>query len=268
MNRYDANECAQVLVSVDGGPAEILEELCGSNKDTGWRNKSISSFLSVGNHTITLGGFNNKKTAPLETAAIYFDDVRISGQPTGDIESHCSNGFDDDGDGLVDCLDSDCNGVFDCEYDLELTCSDGLDNDGDGQLDCLDLDCAGVSDCLSAAEQNCNDGLDDDGDGLTDCEDTDCTGSPDCLPVEEADCLNSLDDDGDGLVDCEDAIAWTQTIAMGYPFSVKILMGVNIHLSTVTTNFTTPTIPNMLPVAVLQMKACLLAARFILHSAM
>jgi hypothetical protein len=57
----------------------------------------------------------------------------------------------------------------------ELDCADGADNDGDGLLDCEDSDCQAL--CV---EGDCEDGLDDEGDGLTDCEDEDCWGSASC----------------------------------------------------------------------------------------
>jgi hypothetical protein len=44
----------------------------------------------------------------------------------------CGNGCDDDGDGLTDCCDPDCN----CEI-----CDDGIDNDCDGLIDIADDDC-------------------------------------------------------------------------------------------------------------------------------
>jgi hypothetical protein len=48
------------------------------------------------------------------------------------------DGFDNDCDGLVDCEDSDCLPVTECE---ERVCDDGLDSDHDGLVDCEDDDC-------------------------------------------------------------------------------------------------------------------------------
>ena len=36
-------------------------------------------------------------------------------------EDTCSDGVDNECDGLIDCLDDDCNGIDDCEFDVELT---------------------------------------------------------------------------------------------------------------------------------------------------
>ena len=78
MNGYDADECVQVLVSIDGGEPQVLAGLCGRDTETGWQSASISQYLSAGSHTLTIGGFNNKKTGPAETAEIYFDDLEIN----------------------------------------------------------------------------------------------------------------------------------------------------------------------------------------------
>ena len=56
------------------------------------------------------------------------------------IESECANGIDDDCDGAVDCIDTDCSAS------CTEVCSDGIDNDFDGLIDCDDLDCAGSID--------------------------------------------------------------------------------------------------------------------------
>tara|TARA_Y100000310_G_scaffold333762_1_gene411970 strand:+ start:220 stop:2175 length:1956 start_codon:yes stop_codon:yes gene_type:complete len=89
------------------------------------------------------------------------------------VETDCSDGIDDDGDGEIDCGDSDCVGDSAC---VEI-CDDGIDNDGDSLIDCLDSDCAGDSACVEI----CDDGFDNDGDGLDDCLDSDCVGNVACV---------------------------------------------------------------------------------------
>ncbi len=127
----------------------------------------------------------------------------------------CSDGIDNDGDGLTDCEDTDagdCNPpggptVPPCEDGTETTCNDALDNDGDGDADCLDNDCDGVSQCEFGTELTCNDGFDNDGDGDVDCDDTDCqeggggNGEDVCF---ENTCDDTDDNDGDGDADCLD----------------------------------------------------------------
>ncbi len=49
----------------------------------------------------------------------------------------CSDGIDNDLDGLIDAKDPDCNGA----YAKSLTCTDGIDNDSDGLIDGDDPDC-------------------------------------------------------------------------------------------------------------------------------
>ncbi|MFH2007689.1 MAG: MopE-related protein, partial [bacterium] len=125
---------------------------------------------------------------------------------------HCSDGADNDCDGLVDCDDPDCQLAG-----SEQRCDDGLDNDCDGLIDCADPDCAGGG----LVETRCFDGLDNDCDGLVDenlrqvcgtdvgiCRSgfATCAGGTwgSCVgqvgPAEEEIC-NGLDDNCDGSVD-------------------------------------------------------------------
>jgi YVTN family beta-propeller protein len=60
-------------------------------------------------------------------------------------------------------------------------CDDGVDNDGDGDVDCADSDCAGDPACPEP--EICDDGVDNDGDGDVDCDDSDCDGDPACEEV-------------------------------------------------------------------------------------
>ncbi len=94
-------------------------------------------------------------------------------------ETRCDDGFDNDLDGVSDCLDDSCLGLecvtpmppqwrcgaltgdagvpdagagdggprFGC-YAPEAACGNGLDDDGDGLADCLDADCEGLT-CAS-----------------------------------------------------------------------------------------------------------------------
>jgi hypothetical protein len=97
------------------------------------------------------------------------------------VESFCGNGGDDDGDGNVDCEDSDC---FDSELcGTETICDDGADNDADGFDDCSDVDCMDQPICLP--EQDCEGDSDTDGDGLLGCDDPDCNGTGSCSEVVE-----------------------------------------------------------------------------------
>ncbi|MBW2702604.1 MAG: hypothetical protein JRF33_17430 [Deltaproteobacteria bacterium] len=110
---------------------------------------------------------------------------------------NCANRIDDDGDGVVDCVDPDCRDSDICQSNPEF-CSDGLDNDLDGDVDCMDNDCAGGPLCA----EDCGNGVDDDGNDLVDCDDPVCKGiDPRCGEV----CGDGVDNDGDGDIDCNDA---------------------------------------------------------------
>jgi len=186
---YESDECGQALVAIDGqllgsGSQDYLEEFCGfgdgsPTQDTGWRQVTLALTLTDGTHTITVGGWNNKKTYINEVTDVFFDEIVITqqGLPSSS-ETNCADGIDNDADGSIDCLDSDCSGVFGCEFGLETTCDDGIDNDGDGSSDCADTDCASSPNCNP--ETVCNDSLDNDSDGLTDCDDPDCLGIDGC----------------------------------------------------------------------------------------
>ncbi len=54
----------------------------------------------------------------------------------------CSNGVDDDCNGLLDCEDGSCSNPC-----TETTCDDSLDEDLDGDTDCADEDCMGLGVC-------------------------------------------------------------------------------------------------------------------------
>ena len=53
-------------------------------------------------------------------------------------ETSCGDEIDNDGDGLIDCLDGDCD-----NFEKGCHCEDDIDNDGDGLIDEMDGDCAG-----------------------------------------------------------------------------------------------------------------------------
>ncbi|HCH61628.1 MAG TPA: hypothetical protein DFR83_02410, partial [Deltaproteobacteria bacterium] len=82
-------------------------------------------------------------------------------------------------------------------------CSDGADNDNDGLFDCEDDGCAGAPDCLDTGTppdtDADNDGYDDVAFGGDDCDDSNGAVYPGALET-----CNELDDDCDGEVD-EDA---------------------------------------------------------------
>jgi LPXTG-motif cell wall-anchored protein len=117
----------------------------------------------------------------------------------------CSDGIDNDGDGLIDAADPDCHsdgnannpGSYVPSDNSEAggpQCSDGKDNDGDGLVDAADPGCHtdgnannaasydatddseanGVTKGSSSGKPQCSDGIDNDGDGLVDAADPGC----------------------------------------------------------------------------------------------
>jgi hypothetical protein len=146
-------------------------------------------------------------------------------------ETDCDDGLDDDGDGDVDCADSDCDGDPAC---VESDCCNGLDDDGDGDVDFDDSDCDGAPPCT---ETICDDGLDDDGDGDTDCEDADCAFDDDGDGHDGMPCGDDCDDTAPGafaqplevtglLWTATDALAWDeQASTAGDGTTYKIVRG-------------------------------------------
>ncbi len=93
---------------------------------------------------------------------------------------------------------------------LDTACSNGVDDDGDGWIDARDPGCADVEDDDEEgglAGPACANRRDDDGDGLVDLADPGCVDPEDEVEGPAADapaCSNGLDDDADGLIDFPD----------------------------------------------------------------
>ena len=136
----------------------------------------------------------------------------------------CSDGIDNDCDGLTDAVDPDCAAPPEI-------CDDGIDNNGNGLVDCGDPQCdlfvygttsCGVGACAATGQSvcqtpdtvdtcqagtpsdegplgdlTCTDSIDNDCDGLTDASDPDCAAPPEI-------CDDGFDNNGNELVDCED----------------------------------------------------------------
>ena len=123
--------------------------------------------------------------------------------PVGQAIEVCDDGEDNDGDGDLDCEDSNCRSSVLCETSDE-TCCDGADNDGDGSSDCDELSCSAAPCCREATEESCSDHQDNDRDGLIDCLEPDCKDFAYCGEGTDQACQDRIDNDGDGRVDCHD----------------------------------------------------------------
>ena len=124
-------------------------------------------------------------------------------------ETNCTDGVDNEGDGLIDCSDADCASDTACLPAPVENCTDGIDNDTDGAIDCSDADCSSDPACLPVPVENCTDAIDNDIDGLIDCDDADCASDLACQiignPGHVENCTDEIDNDGDGSTDCNDS---------------------------------------------------------------
>jgi hypothetical protein len=87
--------------------------------------------------------------------------------PSNEID--CSDGIDNDCDGLIDGDD-----LLDCPL-----CGNGVCDPGEDSCSCSD-DCGAPP----SNEIDCSDGIDNDCDGNTDCQDSDCFGDSNCEPPQ------------------------------------------------------------------------------------
>jgi len=62
----------------------------------------------------------------------------------------CDNGLDDDGDGNIDCADTDCAASLHCWLEV---CDNGIDDNEDGAIDCDDPGCADNPFCVVAPRE-------------------------------------------------------------------------------------------------------------------
>jgi len=144
-------------------------------------------------------------------------------------------------------------------------CSDGVDNDGDGLVDYPDdLGCSDANDDTedSTPQPQCDDGRDNDGDGktdypadpgcfasLADSEEDDCPSGPSCPQ-----CANGIDDDGNGKTDypddsgcmsASDAFEFTENpVACGANLMIKNLPPTGMEEGMLATTSTSELVPS------------------------
>ena len=143
------------------------------------------------------------------------NDGKEDGTSTGVAGAgNCTDGIDNDGDGLADELDPDCipwydandgnpwdttnpsTGLFYHSMPWSAVCVGAADTDGDGYCDALETALGSPTNDGYESGTDCDNATDDDGDGYVN------DGCPVFEPVAEtgADCANSVDDDADGYV--------------------------------------------------------------------
>ena len=160
----------------------------------------------------------NFRVAPLVGGVCQFSTPVSCSSPVMEGGSECSDGIDNDNDGLVDYpLDSGCVNANDAsEEDIALAnasaCSDDNDNDGDGWVDGADPGCLTelAYDPEDLDETNeplveCSDGIDNDNDAKIDGFDSECvtwqSANESFRGVILGECSDGIDNDNDGLVD-------------------------------------------------------------------
>lgn len=87
-SEYESDEYSEVLVSVDDvfygqGSDDYVARIAGngnggSSRSTGWQNFEADLDLSAGDHTLMIGGYNNRKTYHDEFTQVLIDDVVVS----------------------------------------------------------------------------------------------------------------------------------------------------------------------------------------------
>jgi len=178
----------------NGGVREGSESLCGDLADNDCDGETDCADDTCNGATCRANGFI--------CMAMVCACTGNGGTPQPGGETSCTDGFDNDCDGMSDCADTSCDLVScgaGCRCVMgakrEEACTDTMDNDGDGQQDCADPDCNSVAcgmnglRCSTGAcrcvvdggtvqmmETLCADGRDNDCNGATDCAEAGCDG--------------------------------------------------------------------------------------------
>ena len=97
---FEADEFAQILMSLDGGSATLVHQLAGPNTTTDWQSFEITLVnVAAGSHELALGAFLNKSTNDDEIAEAYFDNVQVIGPGSfseGSFDYTATDGIGDD----------------------------------------------------------------------------------------------------------------------------------------------------------------------------
>jgi hypothetical protein len=134
---------------------DVLEDDYGFDL-TGWTPAEATGISDDGTVIVGVGA------TPTSAMRAWIAQLGGNGAPA------CSNGVDDDGDGVVDGADPGCASALDVSELSHLAqCDDGLDNDADGDVDFpADPGCTGLTG--SPEGTVCDDDLDNDRDGKID----------------------------------------------------------------------------------------------------
>lgn len=128
----------------------------------------------------TTGKCAENANGPYEDSFSCNNNCKVS--PTA--ETNCTDGVDNDGNGLTDCKDDGCTASPACGVVVQEICNNNKDDDGDQLVDCKDIvNCDQAANCANITKEVCNDIKDNDGDGTIDCQDPDCNGTPECKDI-------------------------------------------------------------------------------------
>ncbi len=198
------------------GYRDYVSSTCRDGERSGNYPHGKCNFHSPGNNV--MWRFRNN-TFMVENANPKYGKTWIASITCANQLPACSDGWDNDGDGLVDRLDPGCatdNDNSEAAHDpacITATtpseseqCRNGIDDDKDGLIDMLDPGCASPDDNNeSDGTSQCQNTKDDDGDGLIDMLDPGCSspqGNNEAAATSQ--CQNTKDDDADGLIDLKD----------------------------------------------------------------
>jgi Domain of unknown function (DUF4215) len=171
--RFQVSEAVSLIVdstNLNSGYSFILNKeeepdiTCGLDNISCFNNVTQSSTQLYYSPLLTPGFYRFSITGFSEGLKFNF------GEPVLEI---CYNQMDDDGDGLVDCEDSECDNYPACILE---NCSNGVDDNDNNLIDCEDPQCV----IVCAPPEVCGNSVDDDLDGRKDCEDFDCIGDASC----------------------------------------------------------------------------------------
>jgi hypothetical protein len=104
---YESNEYSQALVSVNGvlygtSPNDYVAQIAGNGNGgpsitTGWQQFQFTiNAMSAGTHTLTIGGYNNKKTYNDESTTVLVDEVLVTGVAAGAGKVSSTDGANED----------------------------------------------------------------------------------------------------------------------------------------------------------------------------
>ena len=143
---YENDEFSEVLVALDGALQgtngnDFVARITGNGngggeRTTDWQEVEIDlGLLEAGDHSITLGGFNNKKTLANEETEILFDDVEVKAAPPPEQVVLLQSDFETDAGGFA-YIDDAFRGTSEPDYaDGQRSATDGFGGGGALRVD-------------------------------------------------------------------------------------------------------------------------------------